>query len=106
MFALLTFLGQKSVASGRGSQVIDAILRVLSAQLHGHSSTSGTTAASTTTGPPHGPATNNPNWQPWHSLGTHVDTHLVSWLLLYLSLCLDALTPPRKSDSDKNKENG
>ncbi|XP_069180397.1 baculoviral IAP repeat-containing protein 6 isoform X6 [Procambarus clarkii] len=99
VFALLTFLGQKSVGSGRGSQVIDAILRVLSAQLH---STGNLTVHSPT------PTSMDINsmWLPWHNIGSQVDTHLVSWLLLYLSLCLDALTPTRKNDTEKNKENG
>lgn len=89
VFAILTFLGQKSVGSGRGGQVIDAILRVLSAQLHGSAA----------------PAP-DPAWLAWASGGPHVDTHLVSWLLLYLSLCLDALTPARKTEAEKTKENG
>lgn len=69
--------------------MIDAILRVLSAQLHGSPA----------------PAP-DPTWRTWASSGPHVDTHLVSWLLLYLSLCLDALTPARKTETEKTKENG
>ncbi|XP_064112985.1 baculoviral IAP repeat-containing protein 6-like isoform X2 [Macrobrachium nipponense] len=99
VFALLTFLGQKSVGSGRGSQVINAILRVLSSQLHG--------TASPMSGNQVPPAADAEYmWQPWQNVNSQVDTHLVSWLLLYLSLCLDALIPTRKSDSDKGKENG
>lgn len=89
VFALLTFLGQKSVGSGRGSQVIDAILRALSAQLHGSAA-----------------PVPDPVWPSWTTGGPHVDTHLVSWLLLYLSLCLDALTPARKTEADKTKDSG
>lgn len=89
VFALLTFLGQKSVGSGRGSQVIDAILRALSAQLHGSAA-----------------PVPDPVWPSWTTGGPHVDTHLVSWLLLYLSLCLDALTPARKTEAEKTKDSG
>lgn len=100
VFALLTFLGQKSVGSGRGSQVIDAVLRVLSAQLH-------SSVSQVQYGPVPVSAAGLDNiWQPWQVASSQVDTHLISWLLLYLSLCLDALTPTRKSDSDKGKENG
>ncbi|CAL4062959.1 unnamed protein product, partial [Meganyctiphanes norvegica] len=97
VFALLTFLGQKSVSSGRGSHVIDAILRVLSAQLHSQTHSIGTSEFATGTGA---------MWHPWQMPANQVDNHLVSWLLLFLSLCLDATTPTRKNDSEKTKENG
>ncbi|KAK7067356.1 hypothetical protein SK128_014936 [Halocaridina rubra] len=101
VFALLTFLGQKSVGSGRGSQVINAILRVLSAQLHGTGS-----GVSQNFGPPSTATLGDVGWQPWPNTDSQVDSHLVSWLLLYLSLCLDALCPTRKNDNEKGKENG
>lgn len=92
VFALLTYLGQKSVASGRASQVIDAILQALSTQLRGNTSQSVNSSAT------------------WSGLANtsapQLDMQLVSWLLLYLSLCLDGLSPTRSSDAEKGKDNG
>lgn len=79
--------------------MIDAVLRVLSAQLHNSGN-------QVQYGPVPVSAGIDNMWQPWQIATSQVDTHLISWLLLYLSLCLDALTPTRKNDSDKGKENG
>lgn len=74
MFFLLTYLGRKSIAisSTRGAVVIDAILKTLATLL--------TSMRSTTIN-----EQNHYN----NIIGNKIDFQLISWLLLFLSVCLD-----------------
>lgn len=82
---MLTFLGRKSlIAGGNKSSVIDAMVRTLGILLAPLSNTQ------------------IPN-------SIQLDTTLIGWVLLFLSVCLDttATTPSCSEDNqEKNKEQG
>lgn len=85
VFILLTFLGRKSLIAGvNKSSVIDAMVRTLGKLLS--------------------PLSNN---QSDNSNG--LDSTLIGWVLLFLSVCLDttaAHSAPIEENQDKNKEQG
>ncbi|XP_035734374.1 baculoviral IAP repeat-containing protein 6-like isoform X2 [Vespa mandarinia] len=85
VFILLTFLGRKSlIAGGNKSSVIDAMVRTLGILL--------------------APLSNTQIPNP-----IQLDTTLIGWVLLFLSVCLDTTaTPPSCSEDnqEKNKEQG
>lgn len=85
VFILLTFLGRKSLLAGvNKSSVIDAMVRTLGKLLAPLSSGQ----------------LNNSNG---------LDTTLIGWVLLFLSVCLDttaAHSAPIEENHDKNKEQG
>ncbi|XP_043273976.1 baculoviral IAP repeat-containing protein 6 isoform X1 [Venturia canescens] len=86
VFILLTFLGRKSLIAGANkSSVVDAMVRTLGRLL---APISNGQAAS---------ASNN------------LDTTLIGWVLLFLSVCLDTTAqqmPSLEENSDKSKEQG
>ncbi|XP_067212436.1 baculoviral IAP repeat-containing protein 6 isoform X3 [Linepithema humile] len=84
VFILLTFLGRKSlIAGGNKSSVIEAMVRTLSKLL--------------------APLTNA---QPSES--SRLDITLIGWVLLFLSVCLDTITPPScfEDNHEKTREQG
>jgi baculoviral IAP repeat-containing protein 6 len=84
VFILLTFLGRKSlIAGGNKSSVIEAMVRTLSKLL--------------------APLT---NVQPSDS--SRLDITLIGWVLLFLSVCLDTITPPScfEDNHEKTREQG
>lgn len=85
VFILLTFLGRKSLIAGANkSSVVDAMVRTLGRLL--------------------APISNGQA-----SSSNSLDTTLIGWVLLFLSVCLDTSTQQSTSleeNQDKNKEQG
>lgn len=95
----MTLLGQKSVQCGRGTHVIDAVLQSLLNQLRKGGLTQHFENDSS--------HQSEQNWL-FGNPQCQMDPKLISWLLLFLSLCLDLVSPPMKqgTEGEKGKEGG
>lgn len=91
LFALLTFLGQKSVQCGRGTQVIDAVLQSL--------------LRSTPSADDESHVNEQYSWM-FNGASRQIDPALISWLLLFLSLCLDLITNTKGGEDERGREGG
>ena len=118
VFGLLAFLGQKSICSGQGGNVINAVLNAISTRLLYSNSKTSAPSSTTSSSAASNDSTNECSTARYDAMfarllpssnnSSPADVELLEWMLLFLSHCLDALSYVKLAAeaNDKTKETG